>query len=415
MQACTRHASAMTPVDTTRLGKASIEAGLPDFPLQTGKKIAVIGGGPAGISVAWQLRREGFGVTIYDRDSKLGGKITTRIPRSRIPDEIVATEINRVKKAISHVHLRQRLTPKDWQGLKQDFDFVVLAIGAQKPRTLPVPGKDRMIPAIDFLAQARENKATPGKKVVVIGAGNVGCDVAAEAYRLGSEDITLIDVQAPASLGKERAAAEAVGANFRWPCFTKEITADGVKLDTGEIIPADTVFISIGDLPDLDFLPPEVTREKGFIKVDASYQTSDSQVFAIGDAVRPGLLTDAIGAGRRAAAAIKAISADRRPLTETHNMISKNRVSLEYFDPRIIDFQDLEACGSACASCGACRDCGICVEICPESAISKVSKENDEYEYVVDETRCIGCGFCAGACPCGVWDLIENTPLEAID
>jgi Fe-S-cluster-containing hydrogenase component 2 len=93
-------------------------------------------------------------------------------------------------------------------------------------------------------------------------------------------------------------------------------------------------------------------------------------------------------------------------------MIDKNRVTLEYFDPRITDFKNIEDCGSACASCGACRDCGTCVEICPESAISKVSKENDEFEYVVDETRCIGCGFCAGACPCGVWDLIENTPMD---
>ncbi len=414
MQACTRQSSSMTPVDTTQIGKASIKAGLPDLPPENGQRIAVVGGGPAGISVAWQLRREGFGITIFDMQSELGGKITTTIPRSRIPDEVVTTEIERVNKVISHVHLQQRLTRPDWQTLKRDFDFVVVAVGAQKPRTLPIPGNDRLIAATDFLGQAREDETVPGKRVVIIGAGNVGCDVAAETSRLGSEDITLIDIQEPASFGKERVAAEAVGAKFRWPCFTKEITAQGVKLDTGEIIPADTVFISIGDLPDLDFLPPEVRLEQGFIKVDASYQTSDPQIFAIGDAVRPGLLTDAIGAGRRAAGAIKAISTGQSPSVETRHMIGTDRVTLEYFDPRIIDFQNIEECGSACASCGVCRDCGTCVEICPESAISKMSTQNDEYEYVVDETRCIGCGFCAGACPCGVWDLIENTPMEAI-
>ena len=412
MQACTRQSSSMTPVDTTQIGKASIKAGLPDFPPENGQKIAVIGGGPAGISVAWQLRREGFGVTIFDMHSKLGGKITTTIPRSRVPDEVVSTEIERVRNVISHVHLQQRLSGRDWQALKHDFDFVVVAVGAQKPRTLPISGNDLLIAATDFLGQAREDETVPGKRVVIIGAGNVGCDVAAEASRLGSEDITLIDIQKPASFGKERAAAEGVGAKFRWPCFTKEITAQGVKLDTGEIIPADTVFISVGDLPDLDFLPPEVATEKGFIIVDASWQTSDPQIFAIGDAVRPGLLTDAIGAGRRAAAAIKAISTGQPPPAETRRMIGPNRVTLEYFDPRIIDFQNVEECGSACASCGVCRDCGTCVEICPESAISKMSIENDQYEYVVDEMRCIGCGFCAGACPCGVWDLIENTPMD---
>jgi ferredoxin len=93
-------------------------------------------------------------------------------------------------------------------------------------------------------------------------------------------------------------------------------------------------------------------------------------------------------------------------------MIDRQRVTLEYFDPRITEFADLDHCGSQCSSCGACRDCGICVSVCPQAAISKKDLENDTYEYVVDENLCIGCGFCAGACPCGVWDLVENTPLE---
>ena len=100
--------------------------------------------------------------------------------------------------------------------------------------------------ALDFLAKAKTNDIKPGKNVIVVGAGNVGCDVATEAHRLGAENITLIDVQEPASFGKEREEAEAAGAKFRWPCFTKEITADGVVIDSGELLPADTVVISIG-------------------------------------------------------------------------------------------------------------------------------------------------------------------------
>ena len=79
--------------------------------------------------------------------------------------------------------------------------------------------------------------ASVGKKVVVIGAGNVGCDVATEAARLGAEELTLLDVMEPASFGKEREDAEAAGAVFRWPVSTKEITDEGIVLDNNELIP----------------------------------------------------------------------------------------------------------------------------------------------------------------------------------
>jgi ferredoxin len=250
-----------------------------------------------------------------------------------------------------------------------------------------------------------------GKRVVIIGAGNVGCDVATEAHRLGAEDISLIDIQEPLSFGKEREDAEKVGAKFRYPCFTKEITEEGVVLQDGELLPAETVFISIGDAPDLSFIPEDIATERGFVVVNEHFQTTDARVFAIGDMVKPGLLTDAIGAGRKAAAAITEMLEGRRPVSDTRQMIDKRRVSLEYFDPRILDYDDIDHCGSQCSSCGSCRDCGICVAVCPNSAISRAETPDGGYEYVVDAERCIGCGFCAGACPCGIWDLVENTPL----
>ncbi|MBW2569823.1 MAG: FAD-dependent oxidoreductase, partial [Deltaproteobacteria bacterium] len=264
--------------------------------------------------------------------------------------------------------------------------------------------------------------AKPGKRVVIIGAGNVGCDVASEAHRLGAKEIILIDVQKPASFGKERESAEAVGATFRWPCFTKEITEKGVMLNSGEIIPADTVIISIGDVPDLQFLPKNVATEKGFVVVNEHYQTTDAKIFAIGDVVRPGLLTDAIGAGRKAANAIVDIIDGKRPLGDIRKTIDRSRVSLEYFDPKyfgpknlirgVTSFDDLNHCGSQCSSCGTCRDCEICIVVCPENAISRQEIKKDDFEYIVDETRCIGCGFCAGACPAGIWNLVENDPIE---
>lgn len=440
MQACTRSINEMPPVDTTQIGRASIRAGVPPLPPPSGRKIAVVGGGPAGLSIAWQLRLKGHEAVVYDRSKTLGGKIAAVIPESRIPGEVLTAELERIRKVIAHVHLQQYLAKEDLERLKTDFDFIVLATGAQKPKTLPVPGKERLTPAHDFLISARTDAVHPGRRVVIIGAGNVGCDVATEARRLGAEEVTLIDVQQPAAFGKERKAAEAAGAIFRWPCFTREITEQGVVLDSGEILPADTVVVSIGDVPDLDYLPETIETERGFVKVSDIFQTTDPHIFAVGDMVRPGLLTDAIGAGRKAAAAICEIINGARPLTaesspsgddvtdsdlsvsenfslrprvwDFRGVIDKSRVSLEYFDPRITEFESPDQCGSQCASCGTCRDCGICVAICPQGAIRREAKTGKDYEYVVNPDKCIGCFFCAGACPCGVWELLPNDPLD---
>ncbi|MGO9556022.1 MAG: FAD-dependent oxidoreductase [Syntrophobacteraceae bacterium] len=415
MQGCTRQTARMIPVDVTQLGKASLRAKLPEPPPLTGKRIAVIGGGPSGISVAWQLRRQGHEAIIYDMRPELGGKISAMIPRSRIPDEIVEAELARVREAIPHVNLRQRLERSDIEELREGFDFIVIASGAQRPRVIPIPGKEKLVPALEFLHMCKAGEAKVGKRVLVIGAGNVGCDAAAEAHRLGAEGITLIDIQEPLSFGKERKEAEAAGAKFRWPCFSKAVTEDGLELTTGEVIPADTIIISVGDVPELDFLPESVETERGFIKVNEHYQTSDPKIFAIGDTVKLGLLTDAIGAGRKAAVKIGDILSGREvQVCPTRSMIDYSRVKLEYFDPRLSGFDGIESCASQCSSCGTCRDCGICETICPESAISRQSGTNgtEQYEMVVDPEKCIGCGFCAGACPCGVWNLVENESIE---
>jgi len=412
MQACTRQTEQMSPVDITHLGKASISASLPQLPEISGKTVGIIGAGPAGLSVAWRLRLKGHAVTVFDTAGAIGGKIASVIPGSRIPEAVIKTELERIQKVIPHIHLQQQLDRKDFERLQTDYDFLVIAVGAQKPRTLPVPGKELAVTALDFLKLSKSGNILPGKRVVIIGAGNVGCDVATEARRLGADTITLIDVQEPASFGKERRDAEAAGAIFRWPCFTREITSEGVILSTGETIPADKVVISIGDAPDLDFLSGDVATNKGFVQVNAHYQTSIPMVFAIGDAVKPGLLTDAIGSGGKAASAILNIIEGQPLESDLRPMIEANRVSLEYFDPRIAEFEDVDNCGSQCSSCGACRDCGICVVVCPQAAIRRLEIIPAGYEYRVDENLCIGCGFCAGACPCGVWNLVENRPME---
>lgn len=413
MQGCTRNTAKMPPIDVAQLGRASIEAKLPPLPPITGKRVAIVGGGPSGLSVAWQLRQQGHDIVIYDMRETLGGKIAAQIPSSRIPDEVVKAELDRISQALPHVLLQHRLTREDIEEIKQRFDYVVIAVGATKPRILPIPGKEKLVPVLEFLRLAKQNKAKIGKRVVIIGAGNVGCDAATEAFRLGAEDVLLVDIQEPLSFGKERKAAEKAGARFRWPCFSKAVTDEGLELTTGEVIPADTVMVSVGDMPDIEFLPESVRTERGYIKVNELSQTSDPRIFAIGDAVKLGLITDAIGHGRKAANAISDLAYGRDARVDQRKKIDMTRVKLEYFDPRLLAFDGLQQCATNCSSCGACRDCGVCVAVCPQAAISRQQAADGQgFEMVVDPERCIGCGFCAGCCPCGVWNLVENVPIE---
>ncbi len=412
MQNCTRQKADLPAVDTALLGRASLQATVPAPAPATGMKIAVIGGGAAGLSAAWQLRMKGHEAVIHDARKRLGGKITETIPTSRIPDEVVNHELKRVEEVIRHKFLKHPLTEEEFRKLYAKYDIIVVATGARKTRKIPVPGHERAVAALEFLRESKLDRAEVGKNVVIIGAGNVGCDAAAEAARLGAQDITLIDIQEPASFGVERQHAEAAGAKFLWPRFTKQITETAVELTDGTTLPADTVIMAVGDLPDLSFLPEEIKTERGFIAVDERFQTSDPKVYAVGDAVRLGLLTEAIGSGRVAAREIDNLLRGREDTYDQLPAIDTERVRLEYYDPRLVSFEDTISCASSCASCGACRDCGVCENLCPQNAISRHELEGEEYEYIVNPDRCIGCGFCTMACPCGIWRLIENDPME---
>ena len=415
MATCTRNVEGMTPIDIKILNRATENVNLPSPLEKSGKTIAVIGAGPAGISVAWQLTLKGHDVTLFDEEKELGGKITSVIPESRFSKKIFQNELKRVKKLIPNIILNKKIDKSKMKQIKKKFDYTVVASGLSKSKMLPIEGIEKADSALNFLFLAKSNEIKPLNKIVIIGAGNVGCDVAIEAHRLGAKQITLIDVQKPAAFGNEKRDAKACGAKFLWPCYTEKITDNGVLLKTGELIMADKVVISIGDKPDLSFLEKNIETDNEFIKVNNLFTTSDPKIFAIGDVVSPGLLTDAIGMGRNCAHFIHALFQGKdvikdKNLFDEKEKINSKRISLEYFSPFTNKFNNIEECASECASCGTCRDCGICISICPENAIFRNElEETNDYEYVSDAEKCIGCGFCGGACPCGIWNLVPNT------
>ena len=182
----------------------------------------------------------------------------------------------------------------------------------------------------------------------------------------------------------ERKHAEAAGAKFLWPRFTKQITETAVELTSGEILPADTVIMAVGDQPDLSFLPEEIRVDRGFVAVNEKFQSSDSRVFAVGDAVRLGLLTEAIGAGRVAARAIDDLLRGREGGSTSSPPSIRNGYIFEYYDPRLPAFTDAATCAAGCASCGACRDCGLCETLCPQNAISRRALEGEAYDTFVE-------------------------------
>ena len=139
-------------------------------------------------------------------------------------------------------------------------------------------------------------------------------------------------------------------------------------------------------------------------------QTSDVKVFAIGDATKPGLVTHAIGAGKVAADKIHSLLMNTDYVPEERRMIPYERIKTEYYE--VCRLNDVKFSpkkeADRCMSCGSCRDCGMCEQSCYYGAITRRKLPNKSFEYVVDESKCIGCGFCAGICPCGVWEMVEN-------
>lgn len=379
------------------------------------EKIAIVGSGVAGLSCAWILKQKGFNVEVFEEDTKIGGKLTQVIPNDRLTRQSLNADLNRIKNSGIKFNLNKKIKQNDFQELEKTFDAIVIAVGAHTPFVIPFEGHQRLIKGLDFLKTInRGEKFELGKKVVIIGAGNAAMDVIIGAYQMGACEVTAIDIQKPMAFEKEINHAQSLGAKILWPCYTDKITKEGVWLKDGTLIEADNVIISIGDRPNFDFIDRSYLNECNMIKINEFQQCeNNNKVFAIGDSVKQGLFTNAIADGRKCAFNIINMF-ENLPLNkyEKRTKVSKEDIKPEYYATysplKVQNLPGYEE-DKRCLSCATCRDCEFCLNACPTGAIEKFKNEKGETIYTSNIERCIGCGVCAGVCPCGIWTLQPNS------
>lgn len=411
MEACTRNGIDQA-IQIGQLGFQSVYTKI-DIPTQkTGKKIAVIGGGVAGLSAAWQLIQRGHAVTVYDDGKQIGGKMEQVIPRARLPHELLQAELNRIKDAGVKFVTDFKVNKEKFQTIKDANDAVIIATGGHRSRFFPWEGADKLTMSLSFLkAVNRGEHPHVGKNVIVIGCGNSGMDTARGAYDMGAETVTCVDVQKPAAFPKEIAHIEELGGKLVWPFNTAKITDEGIYDKDGRFIKGDMVIVSIGEAPILDYLPDDsqIKKFRDWLVPAEDYSIMDS-IFIAGDVIKPGRLVDAIGSANKAAYYVDAyvLKKDVKPFP-VKQKVPASLLSKEYFAK--FHHTDLpEPIGDVdrCVSCGLCRGCKICLEFCPQKAIDRIVHAPGVIEFRSDPEKCIGCGICVGACPCGIWEMIEN-------
>jgi NADPH-dependent glutamate synthase beta subunit-like oxidoreductase/CO/xanthine dehydrogenase FAD-binding subunit len=297
------------------------------------KSVAIVGSGPAGLSAAYYLRTSGYCVTVFEKMEESGGLLTYGIPPYRLPKDVVKRQI----KALEDIGIQFKLSANVGEDIKLEelmnsFDAVFLACGAWKERPSGVKGEKLMMSGLEFLRSSNLGvREVPGKKIAVIGGGNVAVDVARTLLRLGAEPVIIYrrsQVEMPAVKEEvNKAAQEGIKIQFLTlpvEAFKKDskIVLKCVRMrlgpldETGRPWPVpiegsefttefDAVVKAIGEEPDTSTIPSEFLDDMGRLKVDASTHSLGKNVFAGGDFVTgPSIVVAAIAAGRRSASSI---------------------------------------------------------------------------------------------------------------
>ncbi len=326
------------PIDIGGLQRFAVEqglaagAGLPFGPGEpSAKKVAVVGGGPAGLAAAAELVRLGHAVTLFEAGDELGGTARSGIPPFRLERELLDREIRKILDLGIQVELGVRPEP-EW--LRETFDAVVVATGQRRGRKLGVAGEDLegVWDALEVLGWLEKGSARRlSGKVIVVGGGNTAMDVAAAAFVLGAEEVTILYRRAQSQMPawpSERERVLALGATLRVLTNPVAILGEGHvqavrcrAMVLGEPdesgrprpvpaegepfeLPADHVILATGQQPEEDLLAGlglDVERA-GELAVHRDGQTKVEGVFAAGDLVPgPKTVVAAVASGRRAA------------------------------------------------------------------------------------------------------------------
>ena len=435
------------------LGDLAIEKGwqLPPAGLDTGKRILVVGAGPAGLSATYHLRLRGHQVHLVDSSENLGGMMRYGIPSYRLPRTILDAEIDRIIAMGVELSLGRVIDDIEKERHDGNYDAVFLAVGAQLGKRVNIPAGDssKIIDAVTFLHQvAQDDPPLLGRRVVVYGGGDTAFDAARTARRLGASDAVIVyrrNRERMGASGEEVEQALGEGVTIRWLSTINKFEHDRIVLEkmrlnaegfpepTGEYeeLDADSLVLALGQDTDLSLLDRAqgVTIEDGAVNVGTSMMTGASGIFAGGDAVpAQRTATVAVGHGKQAARNIDAYVVGRELVaTERHELATFERLNTWYYADaprtkrpelerirRQTNFEEViggltqeNALFEArrCLSCGNCFECDNCFGVCPDNAVIKLGS-GERYEF--DYDFCKGCGICVTECPCGAIDLVPE-------
>lgn len=309
---------------------------MPKKDVVSGKSIAIIGSGPAGLSVAFYLRNMGHSVRVFEQMPEAGGMLRYGIPAYRLPREIIDTQIKVLENSGIEFTLNTEIGKQvKLTELRNDYDAVFLATGAWKDVPANMDGEDKAMSAMKFLKDVELGKAPKiGDKVIVIGGGNVAIDAAITSRRLGAKQVTVVYRRTQEEMpcikeDLEQALTENVTLKTNWApnrviisnekvigleaikctsIYDEATGKRGTKLDSSvkEIFDADSIILAIGQKVDLSYIEPELGINGKTIEANPeTQQTNTVSLYAGGDNVTgPATVIEAVAAGRRAALAI---------------------------------------------------------------------------------------------------------------
>ncbi len=351
---------------------------------QLKESVAIVGAGPAGIAAAYYLRKAGLQVTVFDKMPEAGGMLTYGIPADRLAKDVVKRQVDAFKAMGIEFQFnvtvgRDGVTLAD---LQKKFTNVFLASGAWGERNLPMEKSELLTPGIDFLAaMGLGKKPAVGKRVLVVGGGNVAVDVAVTARRLGAESVTMVCLESRDNMPAfEEEIAEALheGVVIQ-PSFgpdkilEKDGSLSGLEVvsctsvfdesgrfnpsfDTSvkQTIEADQIILAIGQATDISYTNDQVANNHGWIVIDEETRATDMKgVYAGGDVVSgPASVIHAVAAGRKTAFSIAKIRPETSmPMGQTLEVLCAGHDKCAR-TPEIDSLEDIRSEAARCVNCG---------------------------------------------------------------